>query len=363
MQSNKKISIIGTVGLPANYGGFETLVENLAIYHHNHQLPIDLTVYCSSNSYADKKSSFLSTSLEYIKFNANGFQSIPYDINSILKSIKNRSDHLIILGVSGAIAIPFIRLLSKTKITTNIDGIEWRRDKWKGIAKHFLHFSEYLAVRFSHEVVADNGAIAEYVEKSYGRTPHVIAYGGDHAVKASTKPLPSLVSGTDYAFSVCRIEPENNVHLILAAFADLPHQKLVFVGNWSKSSYGQQLRKQYAQHVHIHMLDPIYDLGVLKSLRTNAKIYVHGHSAGGTNPSLVEAMHFGLPIFAFDCNFNRSTTENKAFYFCDTNSLRKIISETDEISRSKTGQEMKEIALRRYTWNVVAKQYFDLINI
>lgn len=360
MQS-QKVSIIGTVGLPANYGGFETLVENLAIYHDSYQPPLDLTVYCSQKNYADSKEQFLSTHLAYINLHANGIQSIPYDIVSIWRSIRQRSDIILILGVSGAIVLPLIRLISKAKIITNIDGIEWRRDKWKGLAKHFLHFSEYLAVRFSDEVVADNGAISEYVADSYKIVPHVIAYGGDHAIKALAKPIPTGLPQQDYAFSVCRIEPENNVHEILAAFAELPQQNLIFVGNWGKSSYGIQLRQKYANHANINLCEPIYDLGILKSLRAQAKMYIHGHSAGGTNPSLVEAMHFGIPIFAFDCNFNRSTTENRASYFSSSNALIALIQEFNKNPEANSGSEMQEIAQRRYTWDIVARQYLSLM--
>jgi len=112
---------------------------------------------------------------------------------------------------------------------------------------------------------------------------------------------------------------------------------------------------------HLYLLDPIYDLRKLKSLRAGAAVYVHGHLAGGTNPSLVEAMHFGLPLLAFDCDFNRATTENKAFYFRDANELLHLVDMRDEVIFRTNGEAMLEIAQRRYTWEIIAKQYFDLI--
>ena len=128
---HKTISIIGTVGVPANYGGFETLAENLVKFHDAASLKSSLTVYCSSKSYPSKESTYLSARLKYVPLNANGAQSIPYDIVSLFSAVWNRSDVILLLGVSGAIALPLVRLFSSARIVTNIDGIEWRREKWQ----------------------------------------------------------------------------------------------------------------------------------------------------------------------------------------------------------------------------------------
>ncbi|HMW54787.1 MAG TPA: DUF1972 domain-containing protein [Accumulibacter sp.] len=361
MPSRKKISIIGTVGLPANYGGFETLAENLVIHHQLAKSPHDITVYCSGKSYADRPDYFLSARLRYIPLKANGIQSVLYDIASLLHAIWNKADAIIILGVSGAVVLPLARLLSNTRIITNIDGIEWRREKWRGLAKRFLKISERIAVRYSDEVIADNEAIADYVRKTYDSNPHVIAYGGDHAVHVEAAALPTGVPVDGYALAICRIEPENNAAMILQAFSSLPSRTLVFIGNWNNSTYGQQLRQRYAGEAHLLLLDPIYDLGILKSLRTHASLYIHGHSAGGTNPSLVEAMHFGIPVLAYDCNFNRKTTEEQAIYFKDAKELALAISAPNCDAFIETGLKMKAIAQQRYTWPVVASQYFALM--
>ncbi|MDD4912257.1 MAG: DUF1972 domain-containing protein [Sideroxydans sp.] len=358
----KNISIIGTVGVPASYGGFETLAENLIKYHNAASLPYLLTVYCSSRSYPSRAQSYLSAKLKYVPLNANGVQSIPYDFVSLFSAARGGSDVILLLGVSGAIALPFVRLFSSARIITNIDGIEWRREKWQGVAKHFLRFSEKMAVRFSHEVIADNAAIAAYVHDTYDVSAHVIAYGGDHAMDVEAVPVDEYVLPAKYAFSVCRIEPENNVHMAVEAFAEHAVESLVMVGNWNNSEYGRALRKKYSLYENLYLLDPIYDLGKLKTLRSGAWCYVHGHSAGGTNPSLVEAMHFGRPVLAFDCDFNRSTTENKALFFEDADSLIKLVEGLDGAMIQQVGYAMSEIAVRRYTWRVVAEEYFNLLN-
>jgi len=359
---NRQIAIVGTVGVPANYGGFETLVENLIIYHDAKSVDDPITVYCSSKSYPTRRETYMSAKLKYIPFQANGVQSIIYDIFSLFSAVWNRNDVILILGVSGTIILPLIRLISSARIISNIDGVEWRRDKWRAYAKCFLKFSEKLAVSYSDVVISDNDIIAEYVRDSYGVNSHVIAYGGDHAVAVDVTPVDEYSLPDRYVFSVCRIEPENNTHMILEAFSRQEEYSLVKVGNWNSSDYGKQIREEYKAFDNIFLFDPIYDLGKLKTLRKAASVYVHGHSAGGTNPSLVEAMNFGLPIVAFDCDFNRNTTENKALYFSNAQELLQILANTSEGSFQEIGQNMIEIARRKYTWEKISDQYFSVLS-
>ena len=356
-----KISIVGIVGVPAKYGGFETLVDNLVRFHSSESLDGIITIFCSAKNYPSKESRYLSARLKYLPLQANGVQSIPYDLLSLVSAVWNRNDVILLLGVSGAIVLPFVRLFSSARIITNIDGIEWRREKWQGVAKHFLRFSEKMALRFSHDVIADNGGIADYVKQTYGVDAHVIAYGGDHALAVEAVAVDEFALPAQFAFSVCRIEPENNIQMVLEAFAALKSHALVIVGNWNNSDYGRILRKKYASCSNLSLLDPIYDLGKLKTLRSHASHYVHGHSAGGTNPSLVEAMYFGKPVLAFDCSFNRSTTEDGAFFFKNSATLAHVMETMDATEAETVGRNMLEIALRRYSWRIVAQQYFTLL--
>lgn len=170
------------------------------------------------------------------------------------------------------------------------------------------------------------------------------------------------LSERPYAFTVCRIEPENNLHLILKAFETPPRKvpELVIVGNWNKSVYGRDLKALFGRFDHIHLLEPIYDLVRLNRLRSNCKVYLHGHSCGGTNPSLVEAMYMGLPIFAFDVNFNRETTERQAKYFSTAAELHELCENLDAEAAREVARKMKEIADRRYTWERISELYAEL---
>jgi glycosyltransferase involved in cell wall biosynthesis len=354
------IAVVGIVGIPASYGGFETLVENLASFHARRGLRSRLVVYCSGKTYVDRPTTHLGAELRYVPLAANGMSSVAYDVVSLMSAIRHGADVCLLLGVSGAIALPLIRLFSSVRLVTNIDGVEWKREKWKGISKWFLKLSEAIAVRYSHEVIADNGAIARYVDESYGRACRVIAYGGDHAVEAPAVPCAHVLP-PKYALALCRIEPENNPAMILEGFASNTGMPLIFIGNWSNSAFGRELRQRYAGIPHLHLLDPIYDPGMLRTIRSGAAVYVHGHSAGGTNPSLVEMMHFGVAIIAYDCTFNRFSTEGEALFFGSAEQLQAVVgSLTPEESRG-VGSAMMGIARKRYTWSVVAKEYFDVL--
>jgi glycosyltransferase involved in cell wall biosynthesis len=342
------ISIVGTVGVPACYGGFETLVENLLA---DHEQDKNITVYCSSKNYTEKVLEYKNAKLYYIPLNANGAQSIPYDIWSLFHAVWKGTDNILLLGVSGAICLPFIRLFSKVYIVTNIDGLEWKRAKWSGLVKRFLKFSEKLAVKYSDVVVSDNAAIADYVKNEYNVESEVIAYGGDHAVVNDLS-----LSDDGYALALCRIEPENNVELILEGFSQTS-KPLKFIGNWDNGDFGRTMKAKYQLFDNIDIIDPIYDVSVLFDIRQKCSFYVHGHSAGGTNPSLVEMMHFTKNITAFDCIYNIASTEGKADYFSNTKELVKFIGNSTSLNN---GCFMQEIAERRYTWKIVKDQYFRL---
>ena len=350
----KKVAIIGTQGVPANYGGFETLVEN--IIGENCSNGIEYTVFCSSKDMPTKITEHKGAKLKYVCFKANGVQSIPYDIVSMMRSICGY-DTLLILGVSGCIFLPVFKLFCRKRIIVNIDGLEYRRAKWKNWVKKFLKLSERTAIRFADIIITDNKGIQDYVKEEYGKETTLIAYGGDHALIDITKEREAEIlknygfEKEGYSMCVCRIEPENNCHMTLEAFKE-NNKKLVFVGNWNRNDYSRKLKEEYNAYSNITLLNSIYDLEILYTLRKNAKYYIHGHSAGGTNPSLVEAMFFGRPILSFDVVYNRETTQNKAHYYQNAQELTALIEQCVD-----NGKELKEVACKQYTWAQIAKEY------
>lgn len=353
--SKDRIVIVGVVGVPASYGGFETLAENLIEDELN-----SFVVYCSSKSFKSKRKHYKNAELRYIPFKANGPQSIIYDALSIFDALLKGDRKFLVLGVSGALFFPLIKFFYKDIfLATNIDGIEWKRNKWSVFTKSLLKFFEYMAVNFSDRIIVDNLAIQKYVSMRYGLESELIEYGGDHVKEKKTTQTKIRDLEKNYSLCICRIEPENNIHLILEAYRETK-LNLKFIGNWDISSYSRELYTKFSSCTNIELLPPIYNNEVLHEYRTNCKDYVHGHSAGGTNPSLVEMMHFGKQVYAFDCSYNRETMESKGLYFKNAEELIVLLKQPQ---KPKIGIVLADIAARRYTWSRIRKLYLKIFNV
>lgn len=349
----KQVAIVGCQGIPANYGGFESMVEN--IVGENASSDVHYTVFCSGVDMPGRLHEYKGCTLKYINVKANGMLSVVYDIFCMMHTFRGY-DTVLVLGVSGCMFLPVLKMFSKNRLVVNIDGLEHKRAKWGWFARWILRSSEKLAVKCADVIIADNKGIQDYVSEVYAKPSTLIAYGGDHVIREMEEEKKEKILSDyglkkqDYAVCVCRIEPENNCHISLEAFSK-SDKKIVFIGNWNHSEYSKRLKKQYASYPNIHLLDAIYDLDILYVIRSNASIYVHGHSAGGTNPSLVEAMFFGMPIVAYDCVYNRATTHDKAYYFKDTADLMGLLS------NDLDGSSMRSIAEKNYMWKDIALQY------
>ena len=355
----KKVAIIGTVGVPASYGGYETLVENLVVNQKDRDLIY--YIYCSSKVYTDRPKEYCGAKLIYLPFNANGWQAVIYDTISMIHSFFY-ADVILSLGTVGCFVLPIFKLFSRKKVIVNLDGLDNKREKWNIFSKIIIGGARWFAAKFADVIISDNEGIKNYVKEIYKKDSILIEYGGDNATKIKDDNLLMSLYGLtprSYSFKVARIEPENNIEIILKAYSLMPNTILVIVGNWAKNDFGKLMKSQYSSYKNIHILDAEYDSSKLNLLRSNCSIYIHGHSAGGTNPSLVEAMNLELPIIAFDVVYNRHTTENKALYFIDTDQLCDIVTNID--NSIDIAKEMKEIASRRYTWSTISEKYEKLL--
>lgn len=350
----KKVAVVSIQGVPAQYGGFESLVENLIGEYKSPD--VEYTVFCSSKDMPQKLETYKGAKLKYIPLHANGIQSIFYDMIALICSMR-KYDVILNLGNSAPIFWIY-KKLCKGKLIINIDGLSQFRDKYNKFTQKYIALLKHNETHYADIIVSDNKAIQDYVLEEYKKTSALIAYGGDHvlrdiSIKCQAETLRNYNLQKDgYAVAVCRIEPENNCHLVLEAFAD-SNVQLVYIGNWNRSEYGRALRQKYSNYANIKILDPIYDLDILYTLRYNAKLYVHGHKVGGTNPSLVEAMFFGKPIACYDVTYNRETTNHKALYFSDVEELKSILEETS----LSGGVELLKYAQQHYTWKHIIKQY------
>ncbi|GHT69049.1 rhamnosyltransferase [Bacteroidia bacterium] len=366
MMKKKKVAIIGTNGIPSHYGGFETLAEYLS---QNLNQDYDLYCYCAKTPKHKQLKEYQNTKLIYLPFKANGWQSMLYDAVSIIDSLF-KHDVLVILGFSGVFAFPF-QFIFRKKIVFNIGGIEWQKVRGKKFSAKLEVWAkkwfEYICVKSSDVVIADNQVIYDYVVKRFHIQPVLAEYGGDHAVFEPIEPnmtaqYPFLNS--DYDLTVSRAQEDMNIHLVIEAYKRIPHRTAVIISNWQISEYGKALKAENKdKYKNIILLDAIYDLKVLNTIRSNCKIYLHTHSLCGTAPSLTEAMSLKLPVICFDVPTNRATTEEKSLYFGDIQSLIAVLKELSEPQIKQLSNDMYEIAARRYTWERIVELYKQCIEI
>lgn len=349
-----RVAVVGTVGVPARYGGFETLAEQLAVGVSPRRAA--LVIYCQRTAYPElaAATSFAGHRRVFIPMRANGPSSMVHDVIAMLHAAwVARVDVMLVLGNSGTWGLPLVRLLRpRMRVVTNIDGMEWRRAKFGPLARKTLRVLEWFAARFSHEVIADNAALVPVARAIHGVEPVLIAYGGDHTLV----PPDAMALEPGYYLSIARVEPENNCHLILEAFAG-SGERLVFVGNWQSSAYGQSLKARYADQPGLLLLDPIYAQSALAAVRAGAIGYVHGHSVGGTNPSLVEALFHADRVLAFDCEFNRVTLQDEGQYFGSATALRALLARTGS---GRIGASALVSLRDRYRWQSIVDAYLDV---
>lgn len=354
----KKVAIIGTNGLPAKYGGFETLVNYLA---RDLSKDFDLTVYCSNLHKQERLKEYNGAKLVHIPLSANGMQGVLYDIISILHSLFTM-DVLLILGASGTVILP-INLFFRKKVVFNFGGLEWQREKWNFIAKKFLKLSEAFGIKYADIIVVDNPVFSEYVKNTYDKESKLIEYGGDHVFPGNNPEILEKygINFPQYFLSVSRAQEDNYIHLLLDAFVTIPELNLVVISNWKTSSYGRNLKDNYdGIYKNIKLVDAVYDQVDLDIIRSNSSWYIHTHSKCGSAPSLIEAMSLGLPVLSYDVPANRSTTEGKAIYFNNTAELINILKKINEFNSKEYAANMKEIADRKYKWEIISRKYKEL---
>jgi len=355
-----RLAIVGIRGLPNNYGGFETLSEYL-VEHLSEQ--IDITVYCSSKDMDSRLLSYKGAKLKYIPVTSHGGKGIVYDSISLIDAI-NKYDKVLFLGFGGGFVMPFLSKKQKQRIVLNIGGLDWKRNKWSALAQKVIKKAEQLLINNCGKIVSDNIGIQEYIKAEYNRDSVLIAYGGDQALhqpitKEFIAEYPFLEN--PFAFTVTRIQQDNNIDMILESFSNQDVLPLVIVGNWNNSEYGKETKKKYFGRKNLILLDAIYDRLKLDVLRSNCTIYIHGHSAGGTNPSLAEAMYLGLPVFAYASGYNEHTTDNKAVYFRNAKELTHLVIDYQTYPLAKISEELQTFAKRNYLWKDIASKYKQVI--
>jgi len=347
-----RISIVGCVGVPNRYGGFESFAEAVgpALVARGYEV----TVTCDRGQYLnDRAPTFCGVNRVFIGIPANGALSVLHDLVAFFRVVAS-SDRVLVLGVSGGLFFPIFRIACEfagCRLLVNVDGVEWRRDKFGFLTRMLLYAWDWLAQRFAHVVIYDNIALQAYVR--FPKKSTCVEYSGEHAVDrlSANSHEATNVLPQGYALSICRIEPENNCELLIEGFLASALKSYILVGNWGSSRYGRLLRRKYAGQSRLLLMDPIYDAPTIYRLRSGCACYLHGHSIGGTNPSLVEMLFFDCPILCYDCSFNRVTAGEGAEYFATPGALRALL---DSGRLSQRG-DREELRMRYRTSKIVDK--------
>lgn len=359
-KNNNKLHIIGIVGVPGSYGGFETLVDN--ILNSKKLKNIDVFVYCEKDFLKHNHDVYKNANLININLKANGWQSIFYDLCCIILGCF-AGGNILILGTSATFIIPILRIFfPQTKFIVNMAGLEWSRSKWNMPARKFLKFNERMAAKYAHNLIADNEGLCEYVKKEYKCGSIFIPYGGDQylEVKSNNKVFQKYNLPKDFDFGMARAQIDNNIEIILDAYTNI-ERNIVFVSNWNNNEYGKYIAKKYNKYKNIFLIGPIYDISQIKALHSRTIFYIHGHSAGGTNPVLVESMWSKLPIVAFDVSFNRFTTGNYAYYFNNSNELQEILFSENLNAMAENIDKMWKRTNKLYVWDKIISKYEEII--
>ncbi len=353
-----RIAILGTRGIPNNYGGFEQFAEYLSkgLIEKGHEA----FVYCG-HDHVYKQKTWNKVELIH-KYNPETWMGTAgqfiYDLLCILDSRKRKFDIILQLGYTSSSI--WGRLLPRKPIViTNMDGLEWKRSKYSKKVQNFLKHAERWAVNTSDFLVADSIGIQKYLNETYQIESRYIAYGADCFNEPDEQILGQYQLRTNaYNMLIARMEPENNIETILDGHSNSKTELPMLVIGRYDNQFGQYLLEKYKTDSRIRFLGPLYDMSILNNLRYYSNIYFHGHSVGGTNPSLLEAMGSGAFICAHENVFNRAILGEDALYFSSsqdvTQLLDKQVRRLDYVAFvSNNTEKVKEL----FNWTKIIEQY------
>lgn len=357
-----KIAILGTRGIPNHYGGYEQAATFLSagLQQKGHSV----TVY-NSHNHPYKENNWNGVEIVHCydpEFRTGTAGQFIYDLNCIRHARKKNYDAILLMGYTSS-SIWGKLYPQKPVIISNMDGLEWKRSKYSVPVRRYLQYAEKLAVKYSDHCIADSPAIRDYLEKKYRVHPRYIPYGAVIHSSSSKEALKKWhLKPQQYHLLIARMEPENNIETILDGFVSgSSGHSFVVVGNVS-NTYGKKMTRKYAGDSNIIFTGSLFDQLLLHTLRSFCHLYFHGHSVGGTNPSLLEAMASGAVIAAHNNPFNKAILGDDAFYFSTASDISQLVN---VVTRNETKQQMIDHNLEKirqsFNWEKVIQQYEEYI--
>jgi glycosyltransferase involved in cell wall biosynthesis len=357
-EMNLKIALLGTRGIPNHYGGFEHISEYVSagLVKKGHSV----TVY-NSHNHPYRETSWNGVEIrhcydpEYLIGAAGQFI---YDFNCLTDARKRNFDVILIMGYTSSSV--WGRLYpQKSAVITNMDGLEWKRSKYSKPVQRFLRYAEKLAVKHSQYYISDSLVIKSYLADKYNINSKYIPYGADLFSDVEREQLDhKKAMKEDYFLLMARMEPENNIETILEGFNNSSSQKNFKVLGDTSNRFGKFITHRFKNDDRIQFKGAIFDTAKVRSLQNNSYLYFHGHSVGGTNPSLLEAMASEALIAAHNNPFNKSVLATDAFYFSNANEVRELV---ETVQRKETEQTMVSNNLHKikyqFNWESIVDQY------
>lgn len=366
MENNKiKVALIGTRGIPANHGGFETCVEEIGrrLVDKGHKV----WVYSkpgSNNQHIDYYLGMKIVRMPRVKI--QGFETLLSTIISAFHSLFFNFDMHMVFNGANSPALLVYKLFGK-RYALNTDGLEWQREKWGVIGRNYYKLSERVSVALCKNLVSDSNGIHDYYKKKYNASSTIIAYGANippaYPEDVTTKVLSALgLERKKYFLQITRFEPENNPLLTLKAFTTISTDfKCVIIGGANhRTAYMDEIEKEKQANPRIILPGFIYEKEKLDIIWQNAWCYIHGNGVGGTNPALLQAMAAGRPVIALDCIFNREVLGEFGLFF--KRSVTDLSTQMKSLLENVTKTEDKSLAaverIRNvYNWELITNQY------
>lgn len=358
-----KIGIIGIRGVPNYHGGFEQFAEYLSEYfvkqghavyvYNSHNHPFQETLWKGVNIIHKHDPEYrIGTVGQFV-----------YDLNCILDSKKRNFDIILQLGYTSS-SIWHKLMPKKSVIVTNMDGLEWKRSKYSPSVKRFLKIAERLAVQNSDHLIADSIGIQEHLQEKYNKTSTYIAYGATRFINEDVKILRQYnLEKENYNLLIARMEPENNIEVILDGVAQSANKmKFLVIGKNGVNEFGKRLTLKYRNNTNIIFLGGIYDQNHLNNLRYFSNLYFHGHSVGGTNPSLLEAMASKALILAHDNIFNRAILDQNGIYFFNEDDIQELLETTSKKDHILKIENNYNKINNEFSIEKINRQYLNLFN-
>ncbi|MCF1420926.1 DUF1972 domain-containing protein [Mangrovimonas futianensis] len=355
-----KIGVLGTRGIPNNHGGFEQFAEYFAVYAHNEGH--EVFVYNSHDHPFQEK---IYKGVRIIKcydpeYALGTFGQFFYDFHCIIDSRRRNFDVILQLGYTSSSI--WGKLFPKTSVViTNMDGLEWKRSKYSKGVQRFLKLAESWAVNTSDYLISDSLGIQKYLKEKYSCDSEYIAYGAE-LYDSEFQDFDNFFESKslEYFVLIARMEPENNIEMILDGFVESKSSYVFYVvGNVEATSFGKYLKNKFKNKSNIRFVGAIYDMDYLNFIRSNSRIYFHGHSVGGTNPSLLEAMGSKSFIVAHNNIFNKTILGKDALYFNSVSDVSEIIK--DEHKTKHIGKvENNFLKIKnQYNWELINSKYIN----